>query len=298
MRLERRGRSSTGVRSGRRLLVDPAASEEPASKIAAFGSPENPLSPVQDRVTLGSAGLLGRSLLTWLLAAALMWLWALAGSPFGGWLGGLILAALAAAALSWRLGLPSWWQLINAAVLPLAVVLLRNPASPLLWLGAALGLLLLFGPSFQSRVPLWLSGERARRALLDQLPSVEQARFLELGGGFAGPALSVQRARPDWQVDACEWAPLPFLLGLIRLRLARSTVRWWRRDFWTIDFADYDCIYAYLSPAPMAKLWAKCERELAPGSLLISYRFAVPGQTPSKIIELGGDADGLLIYRF
>ena len=246
---------------------------------------------------LGSSGLLGRSLLTWLLAAAVMWGWALAGSPLGGWLAGLMLAALAAAGLSWRLGLPSWWRLINAAVLPVAVLLLRHPTSPLLWLGAALGLLLLFGASFQSRVPLWLSGAKARRALLAQLPSAGRARFLDVGGGFAGPALSVQRARPDWQVDACEWAPLPFLLGLIRLRLARSPARWWRRDFWTIDFADYDYIYAYLSPAPMAKLWAKCERELAPGSLLISYRFAVPGQTPAAVVEFGGESDRLLIYR-
>lgn len=244
-----------------------------------------------------SLSLLFRALLAWLSAAAVMLVWARLGSPLGGWLIGLLLASLTSALLSVRLRLPSWWWWINGLVPGFAVLALRSQALPLVWLGLGLGLLLVFGASFQSRVPLWLSSRRARQALLDTLPAITQARFLDLGGGFAGPACAVKRRRPEWRVDACEWAPLPFLIGGLRIRLRRLDVHWWRRDFWQIDFADYQVIYAYLSPAPMSALWQKCLREMRPGSLLISYRFAIDQAEPSRIIELGAADDRLLIYR-
>lgn len=244
----------------------------------------------------GTLSLLLRSLLAWAAAALVMVLWAALGSPLGGWLGGLVLACVLAAGLSWRMGLPIWWHGINAAAPVLAVFALRSQAMPWLWLALGLGLLLLFGASFQSRVPLWLSGTRARQALLAQLPERQKARFLDLGAGLGGPAMAVQRARPTWQVDACEWAPLPYLLGWLRLRASGLSVRWWRRDLWQIGLADYDVVYAYLSPAPMSKLWDKCRREMRPGSLLISYRFAIDGVPPARRVELGGN-DLMWIYR-
>jgi hypothetical protein len=73
---------------------------------------------------------------------------------------------------------------------------------------------------------------------------------------------------------------------------------WWRNrgqsaidiawgDFWRVDLKDYDVVYAYLSPAPMARLWNKAVREMRPGSVLVSNTFAVPGVTPHFEIELG-----------
>ncbi|MBD8527970.1 class I SAM-dependent methyltransferase [Pseudomarimonas arenosa] len=241
--------------------------------------------------------LLLRSLVAWGAAAAVLLAWAWSGSPLGGWLGGLLLAVSGSALLSRWLGLPIWWVAINALMPLLVILALRSQAAPGIWLMLGLAMLLLFGASFQSRVPLWLSGARVRRALPSLLPQRPQGCFLDLGAGLAGPAMAVQRARPGWRVDATEWAPLPYLIGALRLRLAGLPVRWRRRDLWQIDLADYDVVYAYLSPAPMSKLWAKCCQEMRPGSLLISYRFAVPQQLPSQTIELGRNGDVLLVYR-
>jgi hypothetical protein len=45
-------------------------------------------------------------------------------------------------------------------------------------------------------------------------------------------------------------------------------------------------VYAFLSPAPMPRLWEKICAEMKPGSLFISNSFPVPGQAPDRVIEV------------
>ena len=58
---------------------------------------------------------------------------------------------------------------------------------------------------------------------------------------------------------------------------------------WSIDLSGHDIVYAYLSPAPMPLLWEKARREMRAGSLLVSFRFVVPGVAPSRMIDAGGN---------
>jgi hypothetical protein len=55
-------------------------------------------------------------------------------------------------------------------------------------------------------------------------------------------------------------------------------------DFWNADLARHDVVYAYLSPAVMPRLWRKAQREMRPGTLLVSNSFTVPGVAPLKTI--------------
>lgn len=234
-----------------------------------------------------------------LLLAAVLWL-------LRGWTAtievriGVALAVASAAvwALNAAFGLPSWWRWINAGFLPLLVLALslQLPA----WVYAA-GLLLsflLFGATFRSRVPLWLSGRRARAALVELIPPDRDWALLDLGGGFAGVLLAVARARPRLRLLGYEWAFLPWLLGWLRLRLAGVAADWRCADFWALDLAAFDCVFAYLSPAPMPALWRKACAEMRPGSLLVSYRFPVPELAATRCVEVGPDPlDRLWVYR-
>lgn len=234
-----------------------------------------------------------------LLLVTLLWLlrgWSLAIEAR------LALVLTVVAGCCWRLNtlfaLPPWWRWINAGFLPaLAVALwLQLPA----WVYAA-GLLLsflLFGATFRSRVPLWLSGRRARAALVELIPPDRDGALLDLGGGFAGVLLAVARARPRLRLLGYEWAFLPWLLGWLRLRLAGVAADWRCADFWALDLAAFDCVFAYLSPAPMPALWRKARAEMRAGSLLVSYRFPVPELAPTRCIEVGPDPrDRLWVYR-
>jgi hypothetical protein len=57
-------------------------------------------------------------------------------------------------------------------------------------------------------------------------------------------------------------------------------------------------VYAFLSPAPMPRLWTKALAEMAPGTLLVSNTFTIPGVAPEQTIVLPGRSDArLYVYR-
>ena len=93
-----------------------------------------------------------------------------------------------------------------------------------------------------------------------------------------------------------ENAPASWLIGYLRT-LPRSNCQWHWGDLWQEKLAQYDVVYAFLSPAAMPGLWAKIEDEMRAGSLFISNSFAVPGAVVSQIIEVG-DARQTQLYCY
>lgn len=57
-------------------------------------------------------------------------------------------------------------------------------------------------------------------------------------------------------------------------------------DFWEINLADYQVVYAFLSPVPMERLYTKVQAEMKPGTLFISNSFEVPGVEADEVLEL------------
>lgn len=193
--------------------------------------------------------------------------------------------------LSRLFGLPGWWQAINGLFFPLAWGVAQAEIAPGWFL---LGFAVLFLTSLGSlgtRVPLYLSSRQAVAALAERLP--RGARVIDLGCGLGGTLAGLRRSRPDLRLSGVEMAPLNWLVA--RLRLGRD-IR--LGSLWDIDLSAYDVVYAYLSPVPMARLWHKVEREMRPGSLLVSNSFEVPGQRPDETVALNDfNQSRLLIWR-
>jgi SAM-dependent methyltransferase len=156
---------------------------------------------------------------------------------------------------------------------------------------------LVFWTTYRTRVPLYLTSARARDAIAGLLPPDRPFRFVDLGCGLGGLLRALSSRCPAGSYMGVELAPLPALLSRLRLAgLARCEAV--RGDFWQLDFAGFDVIYAFLSPAPMQALWRKIEREARPGTLFISNSFPVPGVAPHEQIPLresGGRA--LYVWR-
>lgn len=77
-----------------------------------------------------------------------------------------------------------------------------------------------------------------------------------------------------------ELSPIVFLWAKICKFLWRSNHKIYLRDFRVINLSDADAIAFYLLPEPLKKIKDKLERELRPGTKVISYAFAIDGWNP------------------
>ncbi|HEX8886357.1 MAG TPA: class I SAM-dependent methyltransferase [Noviherbaspirillum sp.] len=218
-------------------------------------------------IQLAALGLAG---LAWLLLAR-------SGFSLAPLAAAFLQGALAAMLSRWR-GQAAWWHLIHFLFLPAALAMLALQLPPWLFLATFLAMLALYWSTFRTQVPFYASGRAAWDAVAMALPQ-RPLRIIDIGSGLGGLALNIAARRPDCQVTGIELAPLPWLAS--RLRPGNSSnCRFLRGDYQALDFADYDVVFAYLSPAAMPQLWAKARAEMRPGTLLLSHEFTVPDTVP------------------
>jgi hypothetical protein len=156
-------------------------------------------------------------------------------------------------------------------------------------------LTLIYGKTYQTQVPLYLSSRAAADALALLLPERRGFTFIDLGAGCGGLLRRLSRRRPDGNYHGIEAAPLPFLMSRCR-NLFQATawgITW--GNFWHRDLAPYDVVYAYLSPVPMTELWCKARREMRCGSIFISNSFVVPGIAPEMSVKVD-DFEGSMLH--
>lgn len=220
-----------------------------------------------------------------------------------GFVGGLwplvAMQAVLAALASLLLRSERWWLPIHLGFLPAALLghgLTRAlDLHPAWFLAGFVLLLLIYWTSFRSRVPLYLSN-RATAAALGQLLPAAPARLLDIGAGTGSVLRPLARARPDCHFTGIELAPIPWLLGRLLTRRL-SNIDWRRGDMFASAWSDHDVVYAFLSPVPMAAVWAKASAEMKPGSLLVSNSFAVPGIAAERILAVG-DRRGTQLHLY
>jgi len=180
---------------------------------------------------------------------------------------------------------PWWWRAIHAAFMPLIWLTQGLHIEPGWFLLAFVVLLLVYRGALSGQVPLYLSNRQTVAALAELLAERGPCRVLDLGAGLGSTTVPLADHLPDSHFTGVENAPLTWLIGRI-LSLGRSNISWRWDDLWQARLGDYDVVYAFLSPAPMEKLWHKVCAEMAPGSLFISNTFPVPGVTPERVIEV------------
>ena len=201
-----------------------------------------------------------------------------------------LLCGALAAIFSYVAGLARWWLLMQLLFAPALVLMLSLKIPSGLFLAAFLLMLVVYWSTFRSQVPLYLSSKRVRRTLEELLPPVEPGKsftFMDIGSGMGGVLMHLATMRPDGQYFGVENAPLPYWLSRLRIKLGtyrNCHVLW--GSLWSCELAQYDVVFAYLSPVPMEQLWHKVKHEMRSGTLFISNSFVVAEHPPHYSITL------------
>jgi precorrin-6B methylase 2 len=206
-----------------------------------------------------------------------------------------VLQGLMAGIVSYQLKMAIWWLPIHLLFMPALIAMLALGLSPLWFCAAFLLLFLIYGKTYRTQVPLYLSSQDVTHAMASLLPTQRKFSFIDLGSGCGGLLNQLSKMQPHGAYYGVEAAPLPFLISKLRSisLMAKCKIKW--GDFWQYDLSHYDVVYAYLSPVPMESLWQKACQEMRPGSILISNTFKIPGVEPEKSIPLN-DFSGSTLY--
>lgn len=191
----------------------------------------------------------------------------------------------------------SWWYGIHG-IFPLLVwCMLQYKIPSNLYLGGLLLSVALFWTTFRSQVPYFPSSRVAHELVEKLLSTGKAVHMVDIGSGLGGLVLHLAAKLPASRISGIEIAPLPWLISYCRARFCQSSAAFRYGDYNKLHFVDYDVVFAYLSPAAMSALWQKAVAEMRPGSLLISYEFAIDNAPPSVSLQAHAEAPKLYVWH-
>jgi len=167
------------------------------------------------------------------------------------------------------------WRILNFC-LPFAVYGTSITELPN-WLPISLLLIsvLIFLPTFWTRVPFYPTHLKNYETILNELPKEKNFVFIDLGSGFATLLFYLAKNRKNGKFHGLELSPLPYIFSKIK-SLLYSNVQIQYKNFWKYDTKNADFVYAFLAPPPMAALWEKLKIELDNKSIIIINSFPLP----------------------
>ena len=209
----------------------------------------------------------------------------------------LVLAySVLAGLLSVLVALPIWWWWFNSA-LPWLVVILRALAIPAeLFLLAFLLCWLFYTGIGRTRVPYYPSHTRVFTQTQNWLPA-EARHVLDLGSGFGGCCFALQASRPSLQLTGIEMAFFPWLISRCRNLWHGAHCRLLRGDYRQLNWAEFDVVYAYLSPLVMESVWQQALLQMRDDAWLVSYEFDIHSMPGQRISLASAEHPALYIWR-
>lgn len=127
----------------------------------------------------------------------------------------------------------------------------------------------------------------ARKAILKVIPENQKGNIYELGSGWGTLALPIAKQCPKAMVKGFEISPIPWIVSkILQLFCGYPNLNFYRKDFFHVSLDDASIVVCYLYPEAMKQLKNKLEKELKPGSVVISNTFAIPGWTPEHVHTL------------
>lgn len=145
-------------------------------------------------------------------------------------------------------------------------------------------------------VPFIPTPARTVEAMIDAAELRGRETVCDLGAGDGRFLLAVKKRFPEATAYGCELVWAVWLLGTLRIALAGTPVRLMRGSVYHADVSHADVVFLYLFPSMMQRLGEKFDRELRPGTRVISHAFRFPGREPERVVERDGKK--IIVYRW
>lgn len=87
-------------------------------------------------------------------------------------------------------------------------------------------------------------------------------------------------------------------LKRIRILGLDQAIRIIHGDFFQVDISEADVVTLYLLTSVNERLRPKLEKELRPGTRIVSHDFEIPGWKPIKVVEINDDWRSHKIYLY
>lgn len=148
-------------------------------------------------------------------------------------------------------------------------------------------LIFIVGWSIKNGISPMPSTRKAKAAMLSLIPLNQTGTLYELGAGWGTLLIPLGKRYICATIIGFETSAIPFWVGRIRLWIHQFPHVFVKRmDFFEIDLSEASIVVCYLYPEAMRRLKLKMEKELKPGTLVISNTFAIPGWTPLKTLNI------------
>lgn len=129
-------------------------------------------------------------------------------------------------------------------------------------------------------VPMWSKDVDSVIELADIKPG---EKFCDLGCGDGKVVLAA--AKQQAKAIGYDISLLLYVIAKTRSWFSKGQVEIKFRDFWLVDLGDMDIVFFFLIPRIFPKMKAKLEKELKPGSRVITYVWPMKGWEAIKIIK-------------
>jgi hypothetical protein len=179
-----------------------------------------------------------------------------------------------------------WRRLMVAAGFPLSFALsgLASGGSAGWWLLPLALLAVAYPVRAWSDAPLFPTGAAALDGLEELIDLPANARVLDAGCGLGHGLQALRRAWPRARLEGIEWSrPWHWLAAL---RCPWATIR--QGDMWAQSWEGHDLVYLFQRPESMPRAVEKAQREMRPGTWLVSLEFEAKGLRPHARLQHAG----------
>lgn len=151
------------------------------------------------------------------------------------------------------------------------------------------GLLILLGMyliwSWITQTPFYPSSTKKLSLIKDFVKLNKDDNFIDIGSGDG--RIIIWAAKQGLQAEGIEFNPFLTLLTKLKIFINRlsSRAKVFNKDFNNHDYSKYNIAYLYIFREHMDLILPKLQKEMRPGSVIVTNTFKFSNLTPDKTID-------------